>query len=325
MRRILITGSSGYLGRRLIARLNRLDSTPQIVGVDRREPISDPPHRLLAADILQLDFQQLLTEEQIDSVVHLAFILQPTRDRSREHQVNVDASRRLLDACRDVAVERVMVCSSATAFGAWPDQTEPHDDCDAPRGRNELGYSADKAELEGLVESFAKDCPHCITTWVRPTTVMGPNSDNFISRFLIGSPFLLDLGHPAYRMQFVHEEDVAEAMFAILQSDLSGPFNIAPPDTLTIREIAQMTRKPRLRLPHALAQIGTWLTWQSRARMFEIPPGFLWFVRYPWLVASNRLETELGFQFRYSSRETLEALFRRAKWLRSGFRLRRFS
>lgn len=325
MRRILITGSSGYLGRRFIACLRRPEAPLWTVGVDRVEPVSDPPGRMVKADLAELDFERLLAEERIDTVVHLAFVLQPTRHRKLERRINVEASGRLLSACRKSDVERVLICSSATAFGAWPEHTEPHDDRDPPRGRREFGYSSDKAELEQMVAEFAQDCPSCVTSWVRPTTVMGPNSDNFLSRFLIGSPYLLDLGHPAYRMQFVHEEDVAKAMMVILESNLSGPFNIAPSDALTVAEIAEMTGKPRLVLPHSIAYLGTWLAWQSRARMFEIPPGFLWFVRYPWLVAANRLRDELGFQFQYSSRETLLSLFRRAKWLRSGFRIRRFS
>jgi hypothetical protein len=42
----------------------------------------------------------------------------------------------------------------------------------------------------------------------------------------------------------------------------------------------------------------------------ESPAEFLHFTRYPWTVAPRRLREELGYEFRYTSRETLRAIVR---------------
>jgi hypothetical protein len=57
-----------------------------------------------------------------------------------------------------------------------------------------------------------------------------------------------------------------------------------------------------------MIRIITTCWWGLRLPGFEFPPGLLYFLRHPWVVAPRRLERELGFRFQYSSRDTLREL-----------------
>ncbi|MND05379.1 hypothetical protein D3C83_261340 [compost metagenome] len=50
--------------------------------------------------------------------------------------------------------------------------------------------------------------------------------------------------------------------------------------------------------------------WAARLPGYEFPAEFLHFARYPWAVAPRRLQQELGYEFRYTSRETLRAIMK---------------
>jgi hypothetical protein len=64
--------------------------------------------------------------------------------------------------------------------------------------------------------------------------------------------------------------------------------------------------------PFWLGRLLAWIAWKTHFPPHEYPSGFLQFLRYPWLVASNRLVRELGFEFRHSTRDTLLEMIEQA-------------
>ena len=129
--------------------------------------------------------------------------------------------------------------------------------------------------------------------------------ENYLKRLIFGMPFLVMLDGRDTPMQFVHEEDVVAAIDTILTTGARGAFNLAPPDWLRISDLARETDRRAFRIPSRLVYAAHWLAWKARIKHHESPAGFLYFVRYPWVVAPTRLEGELGFQFRFSSLDTL--------------------
>jgi UDP-glucose 4-epimerase len=105
-------------------------------------------------------------------------------------------------------------------------------------------------------------------------------------------------------IQLVHEDDVSDAIYRILSGGGTGAYNLAPPDTITLTDLSELSGRPRMNAPFWLGRLSAWIAWKTHFPLHEYPPGFLYFLRYPWLVASNRLVRELGFQFRHSTRET---------------------
>jgi nucleoside-diphosphate-sugar epimerase len=128
---------------------------------------------------------------------------------------------------------------------------------------------------------------------------------NYLQRFIFGMPFLAKLDGYDAPLQLVHESDVVQAIDAILAADARGAFNVAPPDWITISDIARETGRRIFPVPFWLAYAAHWLAWWTRFPLHESPAGFLYFVRYPWVVSPTRLQTELGYKFRFSTLEVL--------------------
>jgi len=221
------------------------------------------------------------------------------------HRINVEGARNVLRVAAQVHPQRLLAISSATAYGAWPDNPTPMDETQPLRAQCRLPYAADKVEIEGLLAQFAAQNPRIAVASVRPAIIGGPNMDNYLTRFIFGMPFigLLD-GHDA-PVQFVHEDDVVAALYEILIHNGRGAYNVAPPDYLLFSQLALETNRRAWRLPFRLAYAVAWLVWTLRLPIQEWPPGVLYFVRDPWVVAPTRLQREMGYQFRYDSLETL--------------------
>jgi nucleoside-diphosphate-sugar epimerase len=141
--------------------------------------------------------------------------------------------------------------------------------------------------------------------------------DNYVARFAFGMPFVALLDGYDTPLQFVHEADVVAAICEILGHDGRGAYNVSPPDWLPVSELARATGRACWRLPFWLAYAVHWLAWATRLPIHESPAPFLYFVRYPWVITPARLERELGFQFRFTSRQTVQQIVERFQQQRS--------
>ncbi len=125
--RYLITGGSGYIGSRLTEMLAARDDVESIVDLDIRPPAS--PHAkstFVRGDVRDYaSIRALLEREQPDAVVHLAFVLNPIRDEARMYDIDVNGTAAVLRAAADAGTQQVLVTSSATAYGAFPDNPKP--------------------------------------------------------------------------------------------------------------------------------------------------------------------------------------------------------
>ncbi len=303
---IAITGSSGYLGRKLVQRFRGLGH--RIVGIDvvANEDPPSKPDVFIQADICDESLPEKIAKFSPNTIVHGAFVFQPRRNAKKTRKINVDGTRNVFSAAVQSAAKQLMIVSSATAYGAWEDNPVPMDESWQRRSRNEFQYAANKHEVEQLTESFAKEHPEIATCWVRPAIIAGPNFSNYLSRFIFGLPLLIKMDGFDSPLQFVHEDDVVESMAAILAAKGQGGFNIGPDDWLTIDEIANLTNRKALSLPFWLVRWIHGFAWLVRFPIHESPAGFLYFARYPWVVASKRLQQEIGYQFKYSCRETVD-------------------
>jgi UDP-glucose 4-epimerase len=311
MKRLAITGSSGYVGRTFVEHLRQRRGKVEILGLDIRPPgpAEAAPHRFVEVDIPGSALAKALRDFQPDTVVHAAFVLAPMRNRQKMRRINVEGCSDLLAAAASCGAERVMLVSSATAYGAWPDNPVPIEETWQLRPAK-FQYAADKVAIESLAEAFAERHPAIAVSRVRPAIIGGAGMDNYLYRFIFGLPTLVLIDGYDTPLQFVHEEDVAAAMLAILSANARGAFNIGPPDWSPISEIAAATGRRTVRLPFWLVRMMQGFGWAARLPAYESPAEFLYFARYPWAIAPSRLQQELGYEFRYTSRETLREIIR---------------
>lgn len=307
MERIVITGSSGYLGRKLCARL--AEQGRVVLGIDVAAPLShNSASQFHRADICDPKLLDVIREFRPDTIIHGAFIVKPIRNTKRMTEVNVGGTDNMIRIVRELKLERFLFVSSATALGAWPDNPVPIPDEWTPRARPEFQYAAEKAALELKISDLADELPHTAVSWIRPAIVGGANMDNYLSRFIFKNPVLVKLDGADSPVQFVHENDVVGATCAILEANGRGAYNVAPSDWTSISRIAAITNRWSVSLPFRLVWWGAWVAWKVHYPFHESPPGFLYFVRHPWVIAANRLRDEIGFEFQFSSEATMQEI-----------------
>jgi UDP-glucose 4-epimerase len=138
--------------------------------------------------------------------------------------------------------------------------------------------------------------------------VFGPNVDNYIVRAWTKQPFFAEIGGSDVPVQYVHEDDVVDALIGLLDGRHAGAFNLAGDGTMTWGECADLIGTPRRRLPKKLFWRFAGLMW--KLRQAESPPGNLHFLLHPWVVSTDRLKQATGWSPRYTSRATFEITMR---------------
>jgi UDP-glucose 4-epimerase len=306
----LITGGSGYIGGRLIDLiLDRGDA--EIVNLDIKPPQRERAGaRFVRMDIRDRGMEALLQAERPDALVHLAFVLNPMRDEQTMYDIDVNGTQNVLDAASTAGVQQVLVASSTTAYGAWPDNPVPLTEDHPVRGMPNYEYARDKTEIDRISQLWAAKHPDRIMTIVRPTIVFGPNVDNYIIRYWTKAPFLALIDGVDLDLQFVHEDDVVEAMSRLLLERKAGIFNLTADGTVKLTEAAQLAGLKVRKISYKLYKRMAATTWKLHMPNVEAPPGQLEFVRHPWIASNEKLKAELGWTPRHTSRETFEIALR---------------
>src|SRR3954464_10736150 len=216
----VITGGSGYIGSRLAERLASAEGTERILICDVR-----PPRGFRArTGLAEVDVRDaaavasVIASERPDVVIHLAFILNPMHDEAAMYSIDVGGTHNVLEACSASGVGQVLVTSSSTAYGAFPDNPVPLTEEHPVRGVPDFEYARDKAESDRLCQLWALRHPDRVMTIVRPCIVFGPNVDNYIVRLWTSQPLQADFGMPDPGIQFVHEDDVVSALLELLEA-----------------------------------------------------------------------------------------------------------
>jgi UDP-glucose 4-epimerase len=303
--RYLITGGSGYIGTRLVELLARREDTEKIVIADVVPPRGGyrPKTEFERVDVRDRPaVHAALRRANPDVLVHLAFILNPVHDEGVMYDVDVNGTHNVLEAAAEVGIRQVLVTTSGVAYGAFPDNPEPITEDWPVRGVARFSYARDKTESDRIVQLWALQHPDVVTTIVRPCIVYGPNVDNYLVRLWSDAPAIADVGNLDSHTQFVHEDDVVEAISRLLLGKHAGQFNLAADGLMTRRECAELLDTRVIRMPVWLYRRLAKLAW--RLRQSEAPGGGIDFELYPWILSNEKVKKTLDWTPRYTSRET---------------------
>ncbi len=307
-RRVLITGSAGFLGEATLDYLTASDDSVFVVGVDRvptRGPHGDTRRFVSVVRDISEPLQDLIDDYSIDTVIHLAFLLQPQRNPEEARKINVDATKNLLESCANTGVSQFIYLSSATVYGAHPGFSRPFTEEDAANPVQGFTYSEHKAEAEQLVLQHGEESGDCAVSILRGCVVMGPNARNFITESL-GLRFLPVPAGSNPEMQFLHVQDYCSAVGAVLTHRSRGIYNIAGSGTISWREMIRIAGGRPVPAPTSLLKALTDVTWKLGLQQRSSAVG-LNFIRYPWLVSIDKIANELSWQPEHSSQEAVRA------------------
>jgi nucleoside-diphosphate-sugar epimerase len=239
-----------------------------------------------------------------DAVIHLAHTFPPESDSVEDAAAALDAAQRMLDAAADAAVRHAVIVSSAMVYGAWENNPVPLTE-DAPvRPNPEYAYAVHLAELERRALDWRADRSATSLTVLRPAVVVAEDSSNKVAELLrsVGS-IRTDEGDPP--AQFLHADDLAEAIVVATRAEIDGVLNVAPdgwipPETFN----ALVSNTPRPRVPKWVATTFANVRW--RVGRASGPPGLVPYTVYPWVVANDRLRS-LGWSASNTNEEAFVA------------------
>lgn len=244
MRTIVVTGASGFIGRRLVHEAARRGWS--VRAAVRSAPPTDAP-----ANVEHARWDALNPAPPVDLlagadvVCHLAaFIPTDFADPGAAEacfRVNAGGVLPLLEAASEVGLKRMIYFSSGNAYAAGA--TPPKEGHPQRPTRRAPYYLMSKICGEVFVEHWglAKGLPVCT---LRLGSVYGPGMDErgvvpaFAGRLLRGEPVLLRDGG-RHTADFVHVDDVVAAALAAAESDAIGPFNIASGEATTAAALAE--------------------------------------------------------------------------------------
>lgn len=306
---VAITGASGYIAGRLIEDLAHDPAVDRVLAFDVREPSAPLPGNVIH-DFLDVRDPALEARlAGVDVVVHLAFVMDPIRDEAQMRDVNVRGSQNVFHSAARAGVRKIVYSSSATVYGAHPNNDVPLTEESPLRANLDFSYPAHKLEVEFVVREFRAEHPEVLVTVLRPAIVFGPHVDNAWSH-LLELPFLITIAGYEPPMQFVHEDDVARALRYAVFEDLDGAYNVAPADLLEFDELVRIIGRRRIELQEQGAFDVAERLWHLG--LAEAPSGMLHYVMHPWVVSPEKLAAA-GFRCERTSREALEETVERAR------------
>ncbi|MBI3272313.1 MAG: NAD-dependent epimerase/dehydratase family protein [Planctomycetes bacterium] len=311
--RVAITGSSGFIGSRLIAHLAQDADVEAILGLDVTPPREPQPKLTFVQQDVTKAMEPAFREHRIDAAVHLAFIVDPMHDEARMTEINLQGTESFLAACDALGVKTIVAASSATAYGGHPDNAVPLvEDRHPLRGNPEYLYSHQKMRMERMFEAFGAKHPDARVGLLRPSIVLGPHVSNFISRMVRNRVMFAVLGADT-PWQFTHEEDAGRAFHHALKHRIHGAYNIGGAGSIQFSEIGKLAGNLILRFPAWMLKPAIALGWLFRLRsLTEAPAGILPMIQWPWVVDPSKFVRETGFVYQYDTRGALRTFLESA-------------
>ena len=307
---VVITGAGGYIGQRLIKHLDTFEGCTRILGIDIQEPVVRSEKLTFQKfDIRDISLVDFLKDKKVEVMIHLAYIVDPIHDEQTMFDINVNGTLNILKICEELRIGHVIVASSGTAYGAWPDNPLPLREDDPIRVfPPTMSYAHHKGISEKHFEKFVRKHPEVIFNIVRPCVVYGPNVDNYLSRLINRLPFLPLTNGCDPELQLVHENDVARFFALLIEKKVQGPFNVAGSGMVPMSRLGAMVGKRSLWVPRLLVYPVMSLLWRLNL-LVESPPGLIDYMAYPWVLDTSRARELLGFEPEYSTEQTARIMF----------------
>ena len=313
--RIVVIGATGNAGTSVLDALSRDEGVESILGIARRRPgLEVPKVTWLEADVVDDPLEPSF--RGADAVIHLAWLIQPSRDEAATRAVNVEGSRRVFDAVARARVPALVYASSVGAYAPGPKDRRVAEDWPTT-GIATSFYARHKAEVEQILDRFEREQPDVRVVRLRPGLIFKRGAASGIRRLFAGpllpSPLVrrglvpIVPKHPRLRFQAIHSLDVGEAYRLAATREVRGAFNVAAEPVLDGEELARLLGARALPVRAGALRAGADLTW--RMRLQPTPAGWVDLALAVPLLDTARARGELGFVPARSSGEAFLELF----------------
>jgi UDP-glucose 4-epimerase len=245
--RVLVTGGSGFIGRRVAAAL--LDDGADVTVADKR-PFPGGEHgdgfRTVIGDLCDPSVAAEAVRPGTDVIIHLAAltrVLPSIEDPADTHRVNVDVTAALLEQARIRGVGVFLFASTNAVTGdvgsATIDEQVPL--------RPLSPYGATKAAAEMLISAYAS-CYGMNGCSLRFSNVYGPGmqeKDSFVPRLMRAArdgTGVQVYGDGTQVRDLVHVDDIVAGMFAAWRAGFSGPLILGAGESVAVNDMVDAAR-----------------------------------------------------------------------------------
>lgn len=295
---ILVTGAAGSLAQQVITRLR---SRYRVIAVDFREQVylSDaiPSYRV---DLNKRGFEDLFRRYDIQGIIHLGRMISSEENRMRRYNSNVLGSERLFQLAVKYGVQRTLVLSTYHVYGANAYNPALIDETAPLKAAGLTMDLVDSVELENLAQIYLWRYPQLNMTVLRPCNIVGPGVKNAMSTILArrNAPVLAGFSP---MMQFLHIDDMADAIVLAFQGGQHGIYNVASEDWVAYQKALQLCGCRRIPFPSIPPSLP-----QRLAELLDIK-GFnsylLPYFKYPVILDGSHFNETFSFKPQYPLRE----------------------
>jgi UDP-glucose 4-epimerase len=304
---VAVTGSASFIGRNLLGLLEEDPHIARVVSFDMEAPVTaGSKTKHYGLDLAQPNAQERLVEvfsaEHVDTVVHLGFLPSPVRRRALSHEVESIGTLRVVNACRQTSVNKLVAWSQTVLYGALPTNPNFLSERSPLQARREEPFFADKIQAENEIARFGSPGKGRVVTILRTGAILGPRIRNYLTRYLSHRVVPMVLGFDPL-WQFLHEADAVAAFKLAVDRDVAGTFNIVGSGVLPLSMVIRLAGRTPLPLPRSVADV----TWGSLwlAQLADMPSTFIDYLQYLCVADGSLAEKTLGFVPAFSSREAL--------------------
>jgi UDP-glucose 4-epimerase len=249
---VLVTGVSRYLGGRFARLLTAQPGIRRVIGID----VIPPPHDIGDAEFVRADIRnpmiaKIITQAEVDTVVHMNVISTPLSAGGRvtQKEVNVIGTMQLLAACQKApSIRRLVVKSSAAVYGSSPRDPAMFTEDMGAKALPRAGFGKDSVEVEGYVRGFARRRADVEISMLRLANIVGPGVKTSLTDYFSLPVIPTPLGYGA-RLQLLHENDALRGLLLATMGAPVGIVNVAGDGIVSLQQAVRLVRRPWVPVP----------------------------------------------------------------------------
>jgi len=290
--KVIITKICSNLGKLISSILHRKF---EVAGFDTRAGTELPADvKVFAMDIRRKKTRDIFRKLNGDAVIHIP-------DNS---DVSLEVFSALLQLISDYHIQRLILVSNASVYGARPDNPQFITEDHPILGGSRLSSSRNLVEIDMLAQASFLNNPSCNLTILRPVNIVGYINSPIMNFFKMKKPYTALGFDPMF--QLTHARDLAEAISVSLESNAKGIFNIAGNGQIPLSKILKNLGIKSVPIPSPLISTASkTMEFLGTRNSFPLPVDFL---MYNCMVDTSKAKQILNFEPRFNISECIETV-----------------